>query len=264
MSEIPPMFDLSGKVAVITGSTKGIGKSIAEQMAAVGAKVVVSSRKADACERVAADINANWAKFGGAAIPQACNISHKDQCHALIDRAIGEWGQVDILVCNAAVNPFLGSMRDIPEEAFDKTMNANVKSNLWLVNAVVPGMIERRDGVIIIIGSTGGLRGTATLGAYGMSKAADMQLVRNITVEWGQHNIRANCIAPSLVKTDMAKALWSDPKRIAAIEDTYPLRRIGDPEDVSGLCVMLASRAGAWIAGQTIPVDGGMLAAGGR
>jgi len=261
MSEIPPMFDLSGKVAVITGSTKGIGKSIAEQMAALGARVVVSSRKADVCDAVAADINANWAKHGGAAIAVPCNISHKDQCEALIARTVQEWGKVDILVCNAAVNPFLGSMRDIPEEAFDKTMNANVKSNVWLVNAVVPGMIERNDGVILIIASTGGLRGTATLGVYGMSKAADMALVRNITVEWGRHNIRANCIAPSLVRTDMAKALWSDPKRAAAIESTYPLKRIGEPEDIAGICAALASRAGGWVTGQTIVVDGGMLSA---
>ena len=247
MSEIPPMFDLSGKVAVITGSTKGIGKSIAEQMAALGARVVVSSRKADVCDAVAI------------AVP--CNISHREQCDALIARTVEEWGKVDILVCNAAVNPFLGSMRDIPDEAFDKTMNANVKSNVWLVNAVVPGMIERNDGVILIIASTGGLRGTATLGVYGMSKAVDMALVRNITVEWGRHNIRANCIAPSLVKTDMAKALWSDPKRAAAIESTYPLKRIGEPEDIAGICAALASRAGGWVTGQTIVVDGGMLSA---
>lgn len=261
MSGIPPMFDLSGKVAVVTGSTKGIGRSIAEQMAALGAKVVVSSRKADVCETVAAEIGAKWAKHGGAAIAIPCNISHKDQCEALIARTIEEWGKVDILVCNAAVNPFLGSMRDIPEEAFDKTMNANVKSNLWLVNAVVPGMIERNDGAIVVIGSTGGLRGTAALGAYGMSKAADMQFVRNITVEWGRHNIRANCIAPSLVKTDMAKALWSDPARAVAIESTYPLQRIGEPEDIAGICAALVSRAGAWVTGQTIVVDGGMLSA---
>ncbi len=261
---IPAMFDLSGKVAVITGSTKGIGKSIAEQMAAVGAKVVVSSRKADACERVAADINANWARGPGEAIAVPCNVGYRDQCKMLIDRTMERWGRVDSLVCNAAVNPYMGPLTEIPDEAFDKIMTVNVKANIWLAGMVLPQMAERRDGTIIVISSVGGLRGNPVLGAYGLSKAADIQLVRNITAEWGRHNIRANCIAPALVRTDFARALWEDPERYKAAVTSYPLGRIGEPEDIAGVAVALASRAGAWFTGQTIVVDGGMMAGIGR
>lgn len=261
MADAPKeMFDLGGKVAIITGSTKGIGRAIAEQMVALGARVVVSSRRADASERVASEINNVLGETDGEAIGIPCNISHRDQCEALVRQTIDRWGRVDILVCNAALNPFLGSLRDIPDEAFDKTMNANVKSNVWLTNLVIPGMVERRDGVILIIGSTGGLRGTENLGTYAMTKAADMQLVRNLTVEWGRYNIRSNCIAPSLVKTDMAKALWSDPVRLDIVNRSYPLQRIGEPDEVAGIAVALASRAGQWMTGQTIVVDGGMMA----
>lgn len=261
MTDAPPeMFDLAGKVAIVTGSTKGIGRAIAEQMAALGARVVVSSRKTDACEQVAAEINARLDGSGGEAVGIPCHILHREQCESLVQRTIDRWGRVDILVCNAALNPFLGSLRDIPDEAFDKTIDANIKSNVWLTNLVIPGMVERRDGVILIIGSTGGLRGTENLGTYAMTKAADMQLVRNLTVEWGRHNIRSNCIAPSLVKTDMAKALWSDPVRLDIVNRSYPLQRIGEPDEVAAIAVALASRAGQWMTGQTIVVDGGMMA----
>ena len=261
---IPEMFDLSGKVAVITGSTKGIGKSIAEQMAAHGAKVVVSSRKADACDAVAAEINEKWARGPGEAFAIACNIGRDGDRKALIEGTMAKWGRIDSLVCNAAVNPYFGSLLEIPDEAFDKVIDVNVKANIRLVGMVAPQMKERRDGTIIIVSSVGGLRGDAKLGSYGISKAADIQLVRSLTAELAPYNIRSNCVAPAIVKTDFARALWEDKERYATAIRTYPMGRIGEPEDVSGIVLMLASRAGNWITGQTIPVDGGMMSGIGR
>ena len=250
------LFDLSGKVAIVTGSTKGIGRAIAEGLAAHGAKVVISSRKIDACESVAAGITA----AGGQAIAVACNVSHPDQREALVERTREEWGRVDVLVCNAAVNPYYGASLEIPDSAFQKVMDVNIGSVMEFVKLVAPEMKERRDGSVIIVSSTGGLHGSAVLGAYCISKAADMQIARNLAVELGPHNIRVNCIAPGLVKTDFARALWEDPERRAASEARTPLRRLGDPEDLAGIGVYLASRAGSWTTGQTFVVDGGVTA----
>jgi NAD(P)-dependent dehydrogenase (short-subunit alcohol dehydrogenase family) len=252
------MFDVTGKVAVITGSTKGIGKAIAEQLAAHGAKVVISSRKADACEEVAKSIN----DTGGEAVAIPCNISHPDQINMLLDESRKAFGQIDILVCNAAVNPHYGSALDIPDSAFEKTMDVNIKSNMWLCQQVIPEMQERKDGAIIIVSSIGGLRGSTVLGAYAISKAADMQIARNLAAEFGKDNIRVNCIAPGLVKTDFARALYENPEVAQARIDATPLRRLGDPDDVAGIAVYLASRAGNWTTGQTFVVDGGVVAAG--
>lgn len=253
------MFDLTNKVAVVTGSTKGIGKAIAEAMAAQGAKVVISSRKADTCDTVAAAINDN----GGTAIAIPCNVSHKDQLQNLVDKTIAEWGQIDILVCNAAVNPYFGPMQNIEDSAFEKILDVNIRSNHWLCQMVIPAMAERKDGVVIVVSSVGGYRGSPVLGAYGISKAADMQLTRNLCVEWGPQNIRANCIAPGLIRTDFARALWENPDILERTVQHYPLRRIGEPEEVAGVAVLLASDAGKFISGTTIVVDGGGLAAGG-
>lgn len=248
------LFDLTGKVAVITGATKGIGKAIAEAYAAHGAKVVVSSRKEDACAEVAGAIVA----AGGEAIPVACNISYKEQLQNLMDRTRAEWGRIDVLVCNAAVNPHFGSSLEIPDSAFEKVMTCNIQSNSWAAQMVIPEMRERKDGAIIIVSSIGGLKGSADLGAYAISKAADMQIARNLAVEFGPDNIRVNCIAPGLVKTDFARALWEDQERAERRKAVTPLRRLGEPEDLAGAAVMLASRAGSWITGQTIVVDGGV------
>ena len=248
------LFDLTGKVAVITGATKGIGKAIAEAYSAHGAKVVVSSRKEDACAEVAGAIVA----AGGEAIPVACNISYKEQLQNLIDRTRAEWGRIDVLVCNAAVNPHFGSSLEIPDSAFEKVMTCNIQSNSWAAQMVIPEMRERKDGAIIIVSSIGGLKGSADLGAYAISKAADMQIARNLAVEFGPDNIRVNCIAPGLVKTDFARALWEDQERAERRKAVTPLRRLGEPEDIAGAAVMLASRAGSWITGQTIVVDGGV------
>jgi NAD(P)-dependent dehydrogenase (short-subunit alcohol dehydrogenase family) len=247
------IFDLTGQVAVITGSTKGIGRAIAEELARAGSKVVISSRKADACEEVAAAI----VKEGHQAIAIPCHIGRRADCEALIAKTREKWGKIDTLVCNAAINPYYGPLTGLADDVFSKVMETNVRSNLWLANLVQPEMAARRDGSIIIVSSIGGLKGTEILGIYAISKAADMQLARNLAVEWGPQNIRVNCIAPGLVRTDFARALWEDPELRKGSEDRTALRRLGEPEDISGAAVFLASRAGRWITGQTIVIDGG-------
>jgi len=250
------LFDMTGKVAVITGSTKGIGKAIAYRMAEHGAKVVISSRTAEACDAVAAEINA---KFPDSAIGAPANISSKEDLQQLVNSAHRAFGKVDVLVCNAASNPYYGPMTDIPDEAFRKILNNNIVANNWLIGMVVPEMKERRDGAVIIVSSIGGLRGSTVIGAYCISKAADIQLARNLAQELGPHNIRTNCIAPGLVKTDFAKALWDKPDADEFAKKNNPLQRLGDPDDIAGAAVMLGSRAGSWINGQTIVVDGGTV-----
>ncbi len=247
-------FDLAGQVAIVTGSSRGIGRSIAVHLAAAGANVVVSSRKQPACEQVAQEIRAN----GGTAQVVACNISEPDQLSNLVEQTVQRFGRVDTLVCNAASNPYFGPMSGLDQRAFDKIMHNNVFRNLQLINLVAPKMAEQGGGSVIVISSVGGLRGDAHIGAYNMSKAADMQLVRNLAVEWGGRNIRCNTIAPGLIKTDFARALWENPKLLEGVEKATPLGRIGDPEDIGPIAVFLASRAGAYITGQVIVADGGM------
>ncbi len=248
------LFDLTGKVAVITGSSRGIGKAIAEQLAAHGAKVVISSRKAGPCEEVAAAINARSA---GHAIAVPANISSKEDLQRLMDETRKAFGKIDILVCNAASNPYYGSQLDISDDAFNKILSNNIVANNWMIQMVVPEMRERKDGAIIIVSSIGGLRGSEVIGAYCISKAADMQLARNLARELGPSNIRVNCIAPGLVKTDFAKALWDTPAGEERASSGTPLRRLGEPDDLAGIAVYLGSRAGAWTTGQTFVVDGG-------
>jgi len=247
-------FDLSGQVAVITGSSKGIGRAAAEIMASLGAKVVVSSRKADACEAVAASIR----NGGGEAMVISCNISRKEEVEGLVKGTLKQWGRIDTLVCNAAVNPYFGPLQKIPDEAFDKIMSSNIKSNLWLCNGAIPAMAEQGGGSVVIVSSIGGLRGSAQLGAYGISKAADMQLTRSLAVEWGAKNVRINCVAPGLVKTDFARALWEDPDRLQRTVATAPLRRIGEPAEIGGIVAFLASRAASFMTGAVIVADGGV------
>jgi NAD(P)-dependent dehydrogenase (short-subunit alcohol dehydrogenase family) len=247
------LFDLGGGVAVVTGSSKGIGKAIAEAMAAHGAKVVISSRKAPACDEVAGQIR----EAGGEAVAIPCNVSHKDQLRHLVDETRRQLGAIDILVANAGVNPFYGGSLEIPDSAFEKILDVNVRSNHWLCQMVIPEMQKRRAGVIIVVSSVTGLKGSSALGTYAISKAADMQLVRNLAVEFGPDGIRVNCIAPGVVRTDFARALWEDPQAAAGQEAWTPLRRLGVAEDVAGAAVFLAARAGAWLTGQNIVIDGG-------
>jgi NAD(P)-dependent dehydrogenase (short-subunit alcohol dehydrogenase family) len=252
------LFDLTGKVAIVTGSSRGIGRSIAENLAAHGARVVVSSRKADACELVVEAIRAR----GGEAIAIPANISDKAALQRLVDGARAAFGRIDVLVCNAASNPYFGPSSGMGDEVFEKIMRNNVLSNHWLCQMVREEMAARRDGAIIIVSSIGGLKGSTEIGAYCISKAADMQLARNLACEWGPDNIRVNCIAPGLIKTDFARALYEDPARKAAAEAKFPLRRLGEPDDIGGIAVMLASRAGAFITGQSIVADGGATITG--
>ena len=248
------LFDLTGKVALITGSTKGIGKAIAYRMAQHGAKVVVSSRKADAVEAVTAEINAD---FPGAAIGIPCNIGYKEQLQQLVDKTRAALGKIDVLVCNAASNPYYGPLAGISDDQFRKILDNNIVANNWLISMVVPQMIERKDGSVIIVSSIGGLKGSTILGAYAISKAADMQLARNLACEYGKHNIRVNCIAPGLIKTDFAKALWDNPENLKASTARSPLLRIGIPDEIAGAAVFLGSAAGDFMTGQTMVIDGG-------
>lgn len=254
MSGTFDLFDLKGRTALITGSTKGIGRAIAERMAQAGARVVISSRKQDACDEVAKGIR----NAGGEAIAVACNITHRPELETLVHKTREAFGKIDILVCNAAVNPHYGTTQEIPDSAFQKVLDCNIRSNHWLCQLVVPEMAERRDGVVIIVSSIGGLKGSSSLGTYGLSKAADMALARNLAVEWGPRNVRANCIAPGLVRTDFARALWENPETYEASTKRYPLRRIGEPDEIAGTAIFLASKAGSFITGQTIVVDGGV------
>lgn len=248
------MFDLKGQVAVVTGSSRGIGRSIATLMARAGARVVISSRKQAACDKVVEALRAE----GHEAVAVPCNISDKAELAALVDKTMAQWGRLDILVCNAAVNPYYGPMASMPEEAYDKVMNCNVKANFLLANLAAGKMAAAGGGSIIIVSSIGGNQGSATLAAYGMSKAADYSLTRNLAIEWGSQGVRANCIAPGLIKTDFSRALWENPEILARVEQGTPVRRMGMPDDIGGVAVFLASRAAAYITGQTIVVDGGL------
>jgi NAD(P)-dependent dehydrogenase (short-subunit alcohol dehydrogenase family) len=248
------LFDLTGKVAIITGSSRGIGKAIAERLAQHGAKVTISSRKAGPCEEVAAEINA---KSPSSAIAVPANISSKEDLQRLVDETRKAFGKVDIVVCNAASNPYYGPLAGIEDDQFRKILENNVIANHWLISMVVPEMIERKAGSVIIVSSIGGLRGSPVIGAYNISKAADFQLARNLAHEYGPHGIRVNCIAPGLVKTDFAKALWSNPETLRRATDPVPLRRIGEPDEIAGAAVYLASDASTFMTGQALVVDGG-------
>ncbi len=250
------LFDLSGKTAVVTGSSRGIGLAIVERMAEQGARVVVSSRNIEPCRDVAASINA---KYGdGRAIAVAANISSKDHIARLVDETMRAFGRIDILVCNAASNPHYGPLHTITDEQLRKILDNNIVSNHWLVTLVTPQMIERKDGSIIIVSSIGGFRGSPVIGAYCISKAADMQLARNLAVELGPHNVRVNCIAPGLIRTDFARALWENPEMLKRRNAQTPLGRIGEPDEIAGAAILLASQAGSYMTGQTIVVDGGV------
>ena len=249
------LFDLTGKVAIVTGSSRGIGQAIAEALADHGAEVVISSRKAPACQAVADAINA---KHGdGTAIVVPASISSKEELQTLVDETHKQLGRIDVLVCNAASNPYYGPMAGIADDQFRKILENNVIANHWLVSMVAPEMLEREEGSIIIVSSIGGLKGSTILGAYAISKAADMQLARNLACEYGKHNIRVNCIAPGLIKTDFARALWENPENLKASTSRSPLLRIGIPDEIAGAAVFMGSRAGDFMTGQTMVIDGG-------
>lgn len=255
------LFDMTGQVALITGSSRGIGKAIAEAMAEQGAKVVISSRKQDACDVAAAAINARHGD--GTAISVAANISRKEDLQRLVDETRNRLGPITALVCNAASNPYYGPSLGITDEQFRKILDNNILSNHWLIGMVAPEMLERGEGSITIISSIGGLKGSPIIGAYCVSKAADMQLARNLAVEFGPSGVRVNCIAPGLIRTDMAKALTDNPETLRRSTDAACLKRIGEPPEIAGAAVFLATKGGAFTTGQTIVCDGGATISGG-
>ena len=251
-------FSLKNKVAVITGSSRGIGRAIARRYAELGARVIVSSRNLDACKLTANEI----AEMKGDASAFECNISNKISCEKLIKFAIDRYGRLDILVCNAASNPYYGNLADIPDESFDKIMNNNVKSNLWLCKSSIPHMKKQKKGSIIIVSSIAGLQGVKNLGAYSVSKTADIGLIRSLAVELGEFNITVNGLCPGIIKTNFAKALWENPEILKNIENYAPLKRIGKTDEVAGAAILLAADPGAFITGQVITMDGGITIAG--
>jgi NAD(P)-dependent dehydrogenase (short-subunit alcohol dehydrogenase family) len=249
------LFDLTGKVALLTGASKGMGLAMAEGLAEHGARVVISSRKLDQCEKVVDAINDRIGPDTATAI--ACNIGYKEQLQALVDETRERVGPIDVLVHNAGVNPFYGSMSEIPDEAFDKIMGSNVRSVHWLCQMVGPDMIGKGSGAIMVTSSTGAFHASEVLGTYGISKLADIALVRNLAAEWGPHGVRVNAICPGLIRTDFAKALWDNPEAAQRANEQIPLRRLGEPDDLKGLAVFLASDASSYITGQALTVCGG-------
>lgn len=247
-------FDLGGKGALVTGSSRGIGRAIAEGLASQGANVVISSRKQAACDLVAADINA---RQRGQATPIAANISSQADLEALVKASRSALGSIDILVCNAASNPYHGPMAGISDELFEKILRNNLLASHWLSRLAFTDMSARGRGSIIFVSSIGGLRGSSVLGAYNISKAADFQLARNLAVEYGPRGVRVNCIAPGLIRTDFSRKLWEDQGILAEALSGTPLGRIGEPADIAGAAIFLSSDASRYVTGQTIIVDGG-------
>ncbi len=252
------LFDLTGKTAIITGSSKGIGKAIAHRLAEHGASVVISSRKAGACEAAASEINAAVGRKAAIAIP--ANIADKGALQHLVDETHRQLGDIHILVCNAASNPYFGPAAGISDDAFTKILQNNIISNHWLISMVAPEMQTRKDGAITIISSIGGLKGTNVIGAYNISKAADMQMARNLALEFGGDGVRVNTIAPGLVQTDFARALWENPEILKQATAHSCLKRIGQPDEIAGMAVFLSAKAGAFTTGQTFVIDGGATA----
>lgn len=249
------LFDLTGKSAVITGSSRGIGKAIAEAIADHGGQVTISSRTPGPCQEVANAINEKHGEQRAISVP--ANISSKDELQNLVDKTKEAFGKIDIVVCNAASNPYFGPMSGISDEQFNKVLTNNIVANHWLISMTAPEMRERKDGSIIVVSSVGGLRGSPLIGAYNISKAADFQLVRNLAVEFGSDNVRVNAIAPGLIKTDFARALWENPDILKRSLRGTPLNRIGEPEELAGIAVYLSAAAGSYTTGQIFVVDGG-------
>jgi dehydrogenase/reductase SDR family member 4 len=249
------IFQLDGKVAIITGSSRGIGRAIAETMAELGAAVVISSRKLEPCEAVRDGIIAK----GGKAIALKCNTGSKDDLTELLRATLAEYGRLDAVVANVAVNPHYGPLSTISDEQWDKIMSVNIKSNLWLANLTLPEIARQGGGSFTIISSIGALSGNVAIPAYNISKLADIALVQNLAVEWGPKNVRINAILPGLIRTDFAKALWDNPRTLKATEAATPLGRIGEVSDLGGVGAFLATEAAAYITGQSIVVDGGSI-----
>jgi NAD(P)-dependent dehydrogenase (short-subunit alcohol dehydrogenase family) len=254
------LFDLTGKVALVTGATRGIGLAIATEMAHAGAAVVISSNEAQACEQVSAELR----RQGLDVIGIACDVGERAQLESLVSRALSQHSRIDVLVCNAGVAPHAGPIASATDADWDLTMTVNLRSALWLTSLVIPGMAQRRDGVVILTASLSSVRGNKGIGLYGLSKAGVAQLARNLAVEWGPANVRVNAISPGVIATEFARPLTDDEAVLARRLALTPLRRVGEPAEIAGVAVMLAARAGAFITGQNLIVDGGTLISDGN
>ncbi len=246
--------DLSGQVALVTGATRGIGRAIAESLAGAGAHVIVSSRKDAAVEETVAAIRA----AGHSAEGIASNVGRLEQLHALADQALARHAAIDILVNNAAANPVYGPVEETSPEAFAKIMDVNLRAPFELAKRVLPGMAARGGGSIINLSSIGGISPEANLGIYSVSKAAVISLTQVMAREWGKRNVRANAICPGLIKTDFSRALWGNEDVLAKAMAAQPIPRMGEPRDVAGLALFLASRASSFCTGGVYMVDGGI------
>ncbi|MEM1081246.1 MAG: glucose 1-dehydrogenase [Pseudomonadota bacterium] len=246
-------------VSIITGSSRGIGRSAAELMATRGHRVVVSSRNQDSCDQAAEAIRAS----GGEALAIACHVGHDDQLHALIEQTVAHWGQINHLVLNAASNPVYGASDQVDREAFDVIMHNNVYSGMRLSHLARPYLAMQERASVVFVSSIAGLLGNRVIGAYGLSKAAENQLVRNLALEFGSDGIRVNGVAPGLIRTDFSKALLADERAVQHFERTTPLGRIGEPEDIARIIAFLSSDDSAWLSGQVITADGGITVTGG-
>lgn len=255
---IKEQFNLEGKVAIITGSSKGIGKAIAKGLAENGAQVVISSRNQEACDEVVKEFTSEGLK----AIGISCHIGKEDQRKNLVDKVVEAFGRIDILVNNAAINPVFGPIEDVDPAIFDKIMDVNVKAPWSLSNLVLPHFIANKKGSIINIASVESLTPGFGLGIYSTSKAAILMLTKNQAKEWGQHGVTANAICPGLIKTKFSAALWQNEKILGKIEKTLPSSRMGMPEEMVGLACLLASNAGNYMTGGVYTADGGYMIAG--
>jgi NAD(P)-dependent dehydrogenase (short-subunit alcohol dehydrogenase family) len=258
MDTIKAKFNLEGKVAVITGSSKGIGKEIARGLAESGAKVVISSRKQEAVDKVADEFNA----MGLKAIGIQCHIGDARERASLIASTIEQFGRIDILVNNAAINPYYGPLEGSDEGVFDKIMDINVKAPWLLSNLALPYMKENGSGSIINISSVEGLRPGFGLGLYSATKAALIMLTKNQAKEWGRYGVRANVLCPGLIKTKFSEGLWSDEKLVDQLTKTLPMNRIANPDEMAGLVLLLASEAGSYMTGGVYVADGGYMVSG--
>ena len=248
------LFDLTGKVALLTGASKGMGLAMATALADHGATVVISARKQDQLDAAAEEITA---RGKGRAHAVACNVGYKEQLEALVAQTRERAGPIDIVIGNAGVNPYYGKTSEIPDEAYEKTMRANVQSNLWLAQLAVPDMVAKGAGSMAFTSSIGAFKPSVMLGTYGMSKLALIGLCRNLAAEFGPKGVRFNAICPGLVRTEFARELWDNPEVEKRIKDEIPLRRLGEPEDFAGLAVFLASDASRYMTGQALTVCGG-------
>ena len=250
------MFNLEGKVAVVTGASRGIGRSIAECLASAGAKVVVASRKQPALEEVAQSIR----QSGGEAFACAAHNGDKDALYRLVDRTLERYGKLDILINNAATNPHFGTLLDAADSFWQKTIEVNLLGNVWLSQAAVKAMRAGAGGKIVNVASIAGLNPGHFQGIYSITKAAVISLTKTLAIELGPDNIQVNAIAPGLVKTNFARTLWENDDLLREILARTPAQRIGEPSDIAGLALYLASEASNYTTGAVFVADGGLTA----